>query len=112
MPATGPNVGMSGRGLERARDHVASAVQRGELAGAVVLASRHGDVAQLDCIGMRDVEAGLPMEPDTIFRIASMTKAFTAVGALMLVEAGSLRLDDPISRYIPEFGDMTVFAGA
>ena len=51
------------------------------------------------------------MEPDTIFRIASMTKPITSVGALMLVEAGKLRLDDPVSRYIPEFADVTVFAG-
>ncbi len=84
---------------------------RGEIAGAVVLASRHDQVAQLACIGPRDIEAGLPMEPDTIFRIASMTKPVTSVGALKLVEAGKLHLDDPVSRFIPEFADLAVFAG-
>jgi CubicO group peptidase (beta-lactamase class C family) len=74
-----------------------------------MLVSRRDQVAKLACVGHRDVEAGLPMEPDTIFRIASMTKPITSVAALMLVEAGKLRLDDPVSRYIPEFGDVEVF---
>jgi CubicO group peptidase (beta-lactamase class C family) len=111
MPATSKGVGLSGDGLERARAHVESAVQRGEIAGAVVLAARHDHVVQLACIGQRDIEARLPMEPDTIFCIASMTKPITSVGALMLVEADRLHLDDPVSRYIPEFADVTVFAG-
>jgi len=111
MPTTPEDVGLSGPGLERARALVESSVQRGQIAGAVVLASRHDQVAQLACIGLRDSEAGLPMEPDTIFRIASMTKPIVSVGVLMLVETGKLRLDDPVSRYIPEFADSTVFAG-
>ncbi len=111
MPTTLEDVGLSGPGLERARAYVESAVGRGEIAGAVVLASRHDQIAQLTCIGLRDIEAGLPMEPDTIFCIASMTKPIVSVGTLMLVEAGTLRLDDPVSRYIPEFADATVFAG-
>ena len=111
MPTTPEEVGLSSLGLERARAYVESAVGRGEIAGAVVLASRHDQTAQLACIGLRDIEAGLPMEPDTIFRVASLTKPITSVGALMLVEAGKLRLDDPVSRYIPEFADVSVFAG-
>jgi CubicO group peptidase (beta-lactamase class C family) len=111
MPTTPEDVGLSGSGLDRARAFVESSVQRGQIAGAVVLASRHDQVAQLACIGLRDIEAGLPMEPDTIFRIASMTKPIVSVGVMMLVEAGKLRLDDPVSRYIPEFADATVFAG-
>lgn len=111
MPATAEDVGLSSPGLERARAYVAACVERGEIAGAVVLVSRHDQVAQLACIGLRDIEAGKPMGPDTIFRIASMTKAITSVGALMLIEAGKLRLDDPVSRYIPEFADVAVFAG-
>ena len=111
MQTTPEEVGLSSPGLERARAYVESSVQRGEIAGAVMLASRHDQVAQLACVGLRDIEAGLPMEPDTIFCIASMTKPITSVGALMLVEAGALRLDDSVSRYIPEFADLTVFAG-
>jgi CubicO group peptidase (beta-lactamase class C family) len=104
-------VGLSSSGLERARTYVAGCVERGEIAGAVMLVSRHDQVAQLACIGLRDIEAGKPMAPDTIFRIASMTKPITSVGALMLVEAGRLRLDDPVSRHIPEFAEVKVFAG-
>ena len=109
MPATPEVVGLSSHGLERARVFVESSVQSGQIAGAIVLASRHDQVAQLACIGLRHREAGLPMEPDTIFRIGSMTKPIASVGALMLIEAGKLRLGDPVSRYVPEFADVQVF---
>jgi len=111
MPTSPKDVGLSSLGLERAREYVESSVQRGEIAGAVMLAARHDQVAQLACVGLRDIEAGLAMEPDTIFRIASMTKPIVSVGVLMLVEAGKLRLEHPVSRYIPEFADAAVFAG-
>jgi CubicO group peptidase (beta-lactamase class C family) len=109
MPISPEDVGSSGLGLERARTYVSDCVERGEIAGAVMVVSRQDQVAQLACVGRRDIEADAPMEPDTIFRIASMTKPITSVGALMLVEAGKLRLDDPVSRYIPEFADVEVF---
>src|SRR5207344_2582387 len=109
MPSTPEDVGLSGEGLERARAHVASAVERGEIAGAVVLAMRRDQIAQLACVGLRDIEAGLPMEPETIFCVASMTKPIVSVATLMLVEAGKLRLDDPVARYIPDLADVTVF---
>src|SRR5439155_16293113 len=109
MPVNPEAAGLSSLGLERACAYVDSSVERGEIAGAVMLVSRHDQVAQLACVGQRDVEAGLQMEPDTIFRIASMTKPITSVGALMLVEAGKLRLSDPVSRYIPEFAQVEVF---
>ncbi len=109
MLATPEDVGLSTPGLERASAYIERSVARGEIAGAVVLALRRDRVAQLACIGLRDIEAGLPMEPDTIFRIASMTKPIASVGALMLIEAGKLRLDDPVSRYVPEFADVQVF---
>jgi CubicO group peptidase (beta-lactamase class C family) len=109
MHNTPEDVGLSGPGLERARAYVESCAERGEIAGAVMLVARHDQVAQLACVGRRDIEAGKPMEPDTIFRIASMTKPIVSVGTLMLIEAGKLRLDDPISRYIPEFANAQVF---
>jgi CubicO group peptidase (beta-lactamase class C family) len=74
-----------------------------------MLVARHDQVACLACVGWRDIEAGRPMEPDSIFRIASMTKPIVSVAALMLIEAGKLRLEDPVSRYIPEFADVQVF---
>jgi CubicO group peptidase (beta-lactamase class C family) len=109
LAATPEDLGLSSQGLERARACVEGCVERGEIAGAVMLVSRHDQAVQLACVGMRDIEAGLPMTPDTIFRMASMTKPITSVGALMLVEAGKLRLDDPVSRYIPEFAGLEVF---
>ena len=109
MRATSGDLGLSAPGLEQARAYVEGCVERGEIAGAVTVVTRHDQVVQLACIGMRDIEAGLPMEPDTIFRIASMTKPISSVAALTLVEAGRLRLDDPVSRYVPEFADLEVF---
>jgi CubicO group peptidase (beta-lactamase class C family) len=111
MDTTVEDSGLSTPGLERARAYVDACVERGEIAGAVSLVARHDEVAQPACVGLRDIEAAKPMEPDTIFRLASMTKPIVSVGALMLVDAGRLRLDDPVSRYVPEFTDVAVFAG-
>jgi CubicO group peptidase (beta-lactamase class C family) len=82
-------------------------VDAGELAGAATLAWRNGE-ARAVCVGWRDLEARLPVERDTIFRIASMTKPVTSVAALMLVDEGRIALTDTIARYSPEFSDMRV----
>jgi len=58
--------------------------------------------------GMRDVQAGLPVEPDTLFRIYSMTKPIMSVAAMMLYEEGAFELKDPVSRFIPAFADSRV----
>lgn len=94
----------SGSEIEAALQKV---VDSGELAGAAALAWRAGE-AEVVCVGWRDVEAGLPVERDTIFRIASMTKPITSVVALMLVDEGRIALTDPIARYAPEFSHMRV----
>jgi len=90
---------------------VAAALQKvvgaGQLAGAATAIWRDGEV-QTTCVGWRDLEAEQPIERDTIFRIASMTKPITSVAALMLVEEGRIALADPISRYAPEFSHMRV----
>ncbi len=83
-------------------------VDAGELAGAVTLIWRAGQLVQVDCIGWRNRETQLPMERDTIFRIASMTKPITSLAALLLLEEGHFALDDPITRWAPEFADMRV----
>ena len=111
MAVTPDRYGVSGAGLERARTHVEGCLERGVIAGAVIAAARRDQVVQLECVGLRDIEAGLPMTPDTIFQLASMTKLITSVGAMTLVEAGLLGLDDPVSQFVPEFRAMTVFAG-
>ncbi|HEX3877980.1 MAG TPA: serine hydrolase domain-containing protein [Bryobacteraceae bacterium] len=82
-------------------------VDEGELAGAAAAVWRDGG-ARAACAGWRDIESQLPIERDTIFRIASMTKPITSVAALMLVDEGRMALQDPISKYAPEFSQMRV----
>ena len=87
---------------------VEEAVEQEEVAGAVTLVARLGRVGHLEAVGWRDVMQGVPMETDTLFRIASMTKAVTSVAAMKLYESGALLLTDPVSLYLPEFADMQV----
>jgi len=82
-------------------------VRQGLIAGAATLVWRDG-VVHAAGVGLRDIEAALPVERDTIFRIASMTKPITATAALMLYDEGLFALDDPITRWAPEFADMHV----
>jgi len=82
-------------------------IDAGQLAGAIVLVHRNGHT-EFAAAGCRDIENKLPMERDTIFRIASMTKPITSVAALMLVDEGRLALNDPITRVAPEFEHMRV----
>jgi CubicO group peptidase (beta-lactamase class C family) len=104
-------VGMDEARLRRIDEHFARYVDDGRLPGWLALVSRHGRVAHLSTYGHRDVEAGRPVAPDTLFRIYSMTKPITSVAAMMLYEQGAFQLNDPISQYLPEFADMRVFAG-
>ena len=87
---------------------IAEAVEAGLISGAVTLVWHRGDVLQVNEIGQRDIEAALPMQRDTIFRIASMTKPVTVAAAMALVEEGKLALTDPVSRWLPELADMRV----
>jgi CubicO group peptidase (beta-lactamase class C family) len=86
-------------------------VDDGRLPGWSLLISRHGRVAHLSNYGRRDLEADLPIEPDTLFRIYSMTKPITSVAAMMLYEQGAFELNDPLSRFIPAFADVRVYTG-
>ena len=87
---------------------IREACDNGLLAGAVTLIWQAGTVLQVNEIGYRDVEAGLPMQRDTVFRIASMTKPITVAAAMTLVEEGKLALSDRVSRWLPELADMQV----
>ena len=82
-------------------------VEAGQIAGAAAAVWRNGTV-RMAYAGWRDMESRLPVERDTIFRIASMTKPITSVAALMLVDEGRINLSDPISKYAPEFSNMRV----
>jgi CubicO group peptidase (beta-lactamase class C family) len=102
-------VGLDAARLRRIDEHFARYVDDGRLPGWLVLVSRSGRIAHLSTYGQRDIEAGLPVQPDTLFRIYSMTKPVTSVAAMMLYEQGAFQLTDPISQYLPEFADMHVF---
>lgn len=84
-------------------------IEEGKLPGAMTLVARHGQIAYLECQGHRDLEAGLPVEEDTIFRFYSMTKPITSVGIMMLYEEGLFQLEDPLHKFIPEFANMRVY---
>jgi CubicO group peptidase (beta-lactamase class C family) len=104
LPRTQPEaVGLSSERLKRIRAVVQQSVEQGRIAGAVTLVMRRGKIAHLEAVGMSDREARQPMREDAIFRIASMTKAVTSVAAMILVEDGKLLLNDPVSKFIPEF---------
>ncbi|MFD4602801.1 serine hydrolase domain-containing protein [Streptomyces sp. NPDC058464] len=96
-------VGLDVKALDRLDQHFAHFVDEGRLPGYLVAVARGGRVAHLTTQGHRDRAAGLPVEPDTIWRIYSMTKPVTAVAVLLLVEDGLLSLDDPVDRFLPEF---------
>jgi CubicO group peptidase (beta-lactamase class C family) len=104
-------VGFDQSRLDRIPRHFASYVDRGRLPGWLITVSRHGKLAHVSTYGQRDIEAGLPVEPDTLWRIYSMTKPITSVAAMMLFEEGKFQLTDPVSRYIPSFADARVFTG-
>ena len=109
LPQGAPEtVGLSQQGLTDITALMQEHVQHEKLAGAVALVSRHGKVAHLEAVGQQDREADLPMSTDTIFRIASMTKPITSAAVLMLYDEGLVRLDDPVSKYIPQFAEPNV----
>lgn len=83
----------------------------GQYLGAVTLIVRHGMVVDFRAFGHRDLARTEPMQPDSIFRIYSMTKTVTSVAVLMLMEEGKFVLDDPVAKYLPEFATMQVFVG-
>src|SRR6478672_3167431 len=88
-------------------DPLQQIVDSGQLAGAATLVWKNG-AARTNCFGWRDIEHDLPVQRDSIFRIASMTKPITSVAALSLIEEGRIALEDPIARYAPEFSVMRV----
>jgi CubicO group peptidase (beta-lactamase class C family) len=82
----------------------------GRLPCAQVLVAREGEVVHRTLLGHQDVERGVPLADDTVFRIYSMTKPITSVVLMQLVEEGLIALDDPVSRHIPEWKELGVFS--
>lgn len=93
---------------ERVSKLVQGHIDRHEIAGAVVFVQQDGKPVLFRSFGQADMESKTPMSRDTMFRIASMTKPITSVAVMMRVEEGKLRLDDPLSKHLPEFQDMQV----
>ena len=111
LPMVEPEaVGLSTERIARIDKVMETHVAEQKIAGGVTLLARHGKIAHLGVYGMMDVEAEKPMTPDTIFRIASMTKPITSFAVMMLYEEGHFRLNEPVSKYIPAFKTMSVMA--
>ena len=105
-------VGLSTERLQRIRPIMQMWVDQQQCAGVLTLIARCGQIAHLECVGMMDIEANKAMQPDTIFRIYSMSKPITTVAALMLYEEGRFRLHDPVSKFLPLFKDTKVLVKA
>lgn len=104
--------GLSAEGLAQIPQALQAVVDAGDLSGFVTLVWRKGEIAQVNTVGHRDLSTKAPMERDTLFRIASMTKPVTSIAALMLMGEGKLRLDDPVAKWIPELSGMQVLKDA
>src|ERR1700753_3335870 len=104
-------VGFAADRLSRLDDNFRRYVDDGRLKGWLLTVSRHSQLAYTASYGQRDAEAGLPVEPDTLWRIYSMTKPITSVATMMLYEEGAVELTDAGSRFIPSFKAQRVFAG-
>ena len=92
----------------RVSDYFRNEITSGKIPGAIVLIQQHGAPIYYEKFGVRDIATQLSMTDDTIFRLYSMSKPITSIAAMMLVDDGKLRLDDPLSKYIPAFADAKV----
>ena len=110
-PATPESVGISADRVSRIDARMKQMVDENRLAGVVTLLTRHGKIVDVTVHGKKDIRSADPIQRDSIFRIYSMTKPITGVAMMMLYEEGKWRLDDPVSRYIPEFAKLKVYAG-
>jgi CubicO group peptidase (beta-lactamase class C family) len=113
LPLARPeSVGLASEALAKMDAGMQSLVDTQHLAGVVTLVARHGKVVHHKAIGVQDLESRMPMQVDTIARIYSMTKPVTGAAMLMLYDEGKWRPTDPIAKYIPEFANLKVYAGA
>jgi CubicO group peptidase (beta-lactamase class C family) len=102
-------VGLDSERLARLDSYLDGFVANGRQKGSLLVITRGGRIAHVSHRGHRDPDAGLAVEPDTIWRIYSMTKPITSVAAMMLYEEGALSLFDPVAKFIPSFGDLRVY---
>jgi len=102
------DVGISSQRLQRIHDLMQRHIDAGDFSGAVTLVARNGRIAHLEAQGFMDLETKKAMASDAMFRIMSMTKPVVGLAVLMLVEDGKVKLNDPVSKFIPEFKDLKV----
>jgi CubicO group peptidase (beta-lactamase class C family) len=105
-------VGFDAQRLKRLDDYMAGVVAQGRVAGMTTLLARHGKIVEFKTYGKQSLATGQPMNKDTIFRIYSMSKPLTGVAMMILFEEGKWRLDDPVTRYVPEFKNLKVMVKA
>jgi CubicO group peptidase (beta-lactamase class C family) len=108
LAAKPEDVGLSSSQLARIEAVTQKHIESGTVPGAVMLVARRGKIAWYKTLGFRDRAAQDSMRPDSIFRIYSMTKPIVSVAAMMLVEEGRMQVSDPVSKYLPEIGNMKV----
>jgi CubicO group peptidase (beta-lactamase class C family) len=109
LPSAAPeDVGISSARLTRIDDFVERHLEANRFAGAVTLVARHGKIVQFEAYGLQDIENGIPMAKDSVFRIYSMSKPITSVAVMILFEEGRFLLNDPLSRWLPEFEGIEV----
>ena len=107
-PIVAERVGMSGERLALLDNNLERYNEDSRLAGQVYIVLRHGEVVAHEANGMQDVARGVAMNTDSIFRIASQTKAITSLAIMMLQERGLLDINQPLSKYLPEWSNMQV----
>jgi len=109
MPTTEPEAqGFSTAGLDALNAEMHGLVDNKKLAGVTTIIARHGKVIHFDTYGKANAATGQPLNPDSIYRIASMTKPIVGTAMMQLYEQGKWKLDDPVSKYIPEFANLKV----
>lgn len=103
--------GFSAKGLTALEAKLKSSVDNKEVSGVAWLLARHGQVAAFNAYGVHDFDTQIPMRTDSLFRIYSMTKPVTGVAMMQLYEKGLWKLDDPVTKFIPEFANLKVYKG-
>jgi CubicO group peptidase (beta-lactamase class C family) len=109
--AVAERLGFAPAKLWSVRQFMPRQVDEGQIAGGVTLLARHGRIISVDAFGFRDLTAGDPMRPDTIVRIRSETKPITGVAMMMLYDEGLWSLDDPVTKFVPQFANLQVVSG-
>ncbi len=112
MPATSPEaVGFDTKRLKLLDSYMAEVVAQGRVSGMTTLLARHGQVVEFNTYGKADLASGRALDRDAIFRIYSMSKPLTGVAMMILFEQGKWHLDDPVTRFVPQFKDLKVMTG-